>query len=153
MRHTSRVGATVPMLLSGRYMHHIADLQTPRRLALRANKTITQRHGQDLASLMVMPVRSGTRREADVVTHAVFCVDCDRSASSICNQCEGDGQIGSICTVPVNVSVGCRDAVSGLCEARMSCMSIDLDGWLRVRSQLIQNLRQLAMQWKGKQTT
>jgi len=27
-----------------------------------------------------------------------------------------------MCTVPVNVSVGCREAVSGLWEARMSCM-------------------------------
>jgi len=34
--------------------------------------------------------------------------------------------MSTMCTVPVKVSVGCREAVSGLCEARMSCM---VAGW------------------------
>ena len=31
-----------------------------------------------------------------------------------------------MCTVPVKVSVGWREAVSGLCDARMSCMVPDV---------------------------
>lgn len=35
-------------------------------------------------------------------------------------------KIGSMCTVPVKVSVGCFEAVSGLCEARINCILMGL---------------------------
>ena len=71
MRHTRRVRPTMPMLLARRNMHHIADLQAARRLALRAHQAVPERHRQDLAAFVVVPERARAGGEADVVAHAV----------------------------------------------------------------------------------
>lgn len=68
----------MPMHLPRRDMHHIADLQALGLLALGADKSRAHGDGEDLAALVVVPVSAGAGREADVVAHAICCVDCDR---------------------------------------------------------------------------
>lgn len=71
MSHTRRIRAAMPMPLARRNVHHIPDLQLPRRLAFRADKTIAHRHCEDLPALVVVPVRACSWGEADVVAHAI----------------------------------------------------------------------------------
>lgn len=71
MSHNRAPRSTMPMRLASRHMHHISHLQTAWSLALRANKPGTHRDGQNLTTLVRVPECACSRREADVVAHAV----------------------------------------------------------------------------------
>lgn len=61
----------MPVRFPGRDVHHVTNLELSGRLILGADEARAHGDSKDLTALMSMPVSPGTRREADVVAHAV----------------------------------------------------------------------------------
>lgn len=72
MRHNGIARGTMPVHLTSRDMHHITNLESLRRISLRADQAGAHEDRQDLAALVLVPESAGAWREADVVSHAVW---------------------------------------------------------------------------------
>lgn len=104
MRHHSRRTSTMPMRLTSGDMNYISHLQSPWRLSFRTDQTCPHRHGQNLAVLVSVPECSGSRGEADVVSHAGVIigvedrVHVDCAAKGFCGLSGGGvGFVGAFC--------------------------------------------------------
>ena len=117
------------MGLPARDMHDVTHTQSLRRLPFTTDKSSTHRYCQDLQDI------SNCNKSTGHIIIAAGEVKCTCPRSCVCQKVLAPGvkqtlfpmqssaeKIGSMCTVPVKVSVGWREAVSGLWAARMSCM-------------------------------
>jgi len=71
VRHDRPLCSPVPMHLSRRDVHDVADLQLLRLLPLGTDQAGSDGDGQDLAALVAVPEGARAGREAHVVGHAV----------------------------------------------------------------------------------
>ena len=89
MRHDSSPCSTVPVRLTSRYMHHIANHQLPWCFAFSTDEARSHRDCQDLSTLVRVPECSCAGSEADIIAHAVLCCEDGVHVYGACERLRG----------------------------------------------------------------